>query len=129
MQLHQQEGALRALNVRVAVVTFETVASARRYLTDMDLPWPLLLDETRDLYRAYGMERGKWWQIYSPGTLWAYLQLVLGGRKLEASEGDTSQLGGDVLIDPDGIVRLHHVSANPADRPSVEELLSLVRSA
>ena len=83
MQLRQQETTLRALDVRVVVVTFETEASAQRYLTDTDLPWPLLLDETRGLYRAYGMERGRWWQVYGPRTLWAYLRLLMGGRKLE----------------------------------------------
>lgn len=127
MQLRQQQEALSALDVRVLVVTFEGVGSARHYLSDTDLPWPLLLDEERTLYRAYGMERGRWWQVYGPRTLWAYLKLLLSGRRLEAAGADPDQLGGDVLIDPDGIVRLHYVSDNPADRPSVASLIAQIR--
>ena len=124
--MRQQEEALCARNVRVVVVTFESVWSARSYLTDEELPWPLLVDEDRALYRAYGMEKGRWWQIYGPKTLGLYLWLLLRGRHAKPAGADTDQLGGDVLIDPHGVVRLHYVSANPADRPSVARLLSLV---
>jgi len=34
-----------------------------------------------------------------------------------------------VLIDPDGIVRLHHVGEGPADRPAVSDLLAAAESA
>jgi hypothetical protein len=33
------------------------------------------------------------------------------------------------LIDPGRIVRLHHVGNGPADRPSVKELLAVVRES
>ena len=36
------------------------------------------------------------------------------------------QRGGDVLIDPDGIVRMHRVGKGPADRPGVERFLQIV---
>jgi len=127
VQLRQQQETLTALGVQVLVITFESAISARAYLGDTELPWPLLLDEARALYRAYGMERGRWWQIYGPRTLWTYFRLVRAGRRLEASGGDPHQLGGDVLIDPEGFVRLQYVSANPADRPSVGRLISMVR--
>jgi len=127
VQLRQQQTDLAALDVRVLVVTFESASSARTYLGDTDLPWPLLLDDDRRLYRAYGMERGRWWQIYGPRTLWTYFRLIREGRRLETSGGDPHQLGGDVLIDPEGVVRLQYVSANPADRPSVGRLISVVR--
>lgn len=126
--MRQQQETLHGLGVQVAIVTFENTALARAYVEDTELVWPLLVDENRSLYHAYGMERGRWWQIYSPSTLWTYLRLMLQGRRLEASGEDVNQLGGDVLIDPAGIVRLHHVSADPADRPSVERLLAVIRA-
>jgi len=128
VQLRQRAGDLQTLNVEILVVTFEDAASARRYLGDTDLPWPLVLDEDRRLYRAYGMERGRWWQIYGPRTLFTYLRLLLGGRRLAAPGGDPDQLGGDILVDPDGRIRLQYVSDNPADRPPVEQIVSLIRS-
>jgi len=48
---------------------------------------------------------------------------------LRKSEGDISQRGGDVLIDPDGIVSLHHIGVGPSDRPAVESILKRIPSA
>jgi hypothetical protein len=55
------------------------------------------------------------------------MKLLLRGRKVRRPSGDVYQLGGDVLIDPSGIVRLHHVGSGPADRPTVHSLLQAVR--
>lgn len=127
MQLQQHEKEFESLDVKVVVVTFEIEALARAYLEDMKLSWPLLVDLSREIYQAYGMERGKWWNIYSPATLWMYFKLMIRGRKPQRATGDPNQLGGDVLIDPDGIVRFQHVGAGPADRPIVAKLLEVIR--
>ena len=42
--------------------------------------------------------------------------------------GDVYQLGGDVLIDSSGSIRLHHVTRIPVDRPEVESILEIVRA-
>ncbi len=85
------------------------------------------MDPSRELYKAYGMERGPWWNIYGPATLWTYFKLLIRGRKLRRSVGDPNQLGGDVLIDPAGLVRLHYVGRGPADRPQVSQLLEIIQ--
>jgi hypothetical protein len=128
-QLRQREDELDELGVTVVVVTFQSGYLERAYVEETGLPWPLLVDETRDLYRAYGMERGRFWDIFGPKSLALYIQLVLRGRRPRAAAGDTRQLGGDVLVDPSGTVRLHHVGSGPADRPTVDAILDVVRSA
>ncbi len=97
------------------------------YVKATKLKWPLLLDSEQKLYTSYGMSRGSWWDIYNPVSVWNYLQLILRGKLPGKPGRDWRQLGGDVLIDPVGIVRLHHVSDNPHDRPSVETILEAVR--
>ncbi len=126
-QLRQHEKELESLGVKVVVVTFEIEALARTYIKDMKLAWPLLVDSSHEIYKAYGMVRGTWWNIYGPATLWMYFKLMIRGHKPHRATGDPNQLGGDVLIDPEGIVRLQHVSAGPADRPAVAQLLDVVR--
>lgn len=126
MREHEEE--LEALGVRVAVVTFEIGPLGGAYVRESQLTWPLLVDSSRDLYAAYGMHRGQWRHILGPAAWWAYVKLLARGRRLHRATGDVTQLGGDVLIDPTGIVRLHHVGSGPADRPSVESLLSMVRA-
>lgn len=127
LQLRQFEKSLSEFKVKVVVVTFEAGFLARNYAEETKLKWPLLVDENRELYKAYGMLSASFWDIWGPRTWWAYLKEILHGRLPKKSTGDISQRGGDVLIDPHGIVRLHHVGQGPSDRPSPETILQIIR--
>ena len=109
--------------MKIVVVTFENDFLARGYVEDTSLTWPLLVDNTRETYRAYGMLSASFRDIWGPKTWWVYMKEIMRGARLKKSEGDISQRGGDVLIDPNGIVSLHHIGRGPADRPGVETLL------
>jgi hypothetical protein len=114
---------LNALAIDVVVVTFQPDHVARAYADETGLPWPLLIDERRQFYHAYSMGRAKLRDLIGPAVWWAYFRELLRGQLPRWPQGDTEQQGGDVLIDPDGIVRIHHIGAGPADRPAVEDLL------
>lgn len=127
-QLRQQETRLKELEIQVYVVTFDADFMAIAYLNEIGLPWPLLLDSQQSLYRDYGMAQGSWWSLYGVPSIWKYLKLIGSGRWPGRPGKDWSQLGGDVLIDPQGIVRFHYVSTGPHDRPAVESLMAVVES-
>lgn len=127
-QLRQHESELESLGVRVVIVTFQTGPVVEQYLRESALPWPVLADESLDLYAAYGMHRGRWWKILGPGSWWGYIKLMLRGQRPRRPTGDVYQLGGDVLIDPEGTVQFHHVSRTPVDRPPVSAILEVVRT-
>ena len=127
--MRQYNQDLETLGVKVAVVTFEIQPNAQSYARDFGLKWPLLVDESRTLYAAYGMEQGDVWHVYGPAAWWAYAKLLSRGRRPRRPQGDTRQLGGDVLIDREGVVRLHHVGSGPADRPTVSSILDVIRRA
>ena len=125
--MRQHEEKLQALGIDVAVVTFQSSPIAENYARETKLAWPILIDETLKLYSAYGMERGRVWDVWGPATMGVYFKLMFKGRMPRKPAGDVHQLGGDILIDPQGIVRLHHVGTGPADRPTIESLLEIVR--
>ena len=127
--MREHEAELAEFSVKVVVVTFEAGFLARQYIEESGLIWPLLIDENRELYRGYGMLSASFWDIWGPKTWLAYGKAIIAGQKLRGSQGDVSQRGGDVLIDPGGMVRLHHVGEGPADRPSVAQLLKAIRTA
>jgi alkyl hydroperoxide reductase subunit AhpC len=129
VQLRERQDEMERLGLQVAVVTFESEPIAKKYIDQTRLPWPVLMDRRRELYRAYGMGRGAVSRILGPGSWWAYLKLLFRGHRLQAPTDDVYQLGGDVLIDPSGIVRLHYVSRTPVDRPDVVNVLALVRNS
>lgn len=121
MREHEEEFSKR--NVKIIVVTFENGYFARRYVKETSLSWPLLVDESREMFRNYGMLSASFWDIWGPKTWKVYLREMIKGKRLVKSEGDIYQRGGDVLIDPTGIVRLHHIGEGPADRPTVEMIM------
>lgn len=125
MRKHEDE--INTLGTEVLVVTFEADFLARAYAERTQLRWPLLVDSKRELFAAYDMHRGSFWNIMGPASMWIYAKLMLRGRLPRLPKDDVYQLGGDVLIDADGIVRLHHVGSGPADRPSVESILAAIR--
>lgn len=124
MRQHEKELARHGVDVKI--VTFDVEFMALAYIKETALKWPLLLDSQQELYQAYGLQRGGWWSLYNPEAIWKYLKLILRGRFPGRPGRDWQQLGGDVIIDPDGIVRLCHVSTGPHDRPEVETMMALV---
>jgi alkyl hydroperoxide reductase subunit AhpC len=115
-------------NVKIVIITFENNFLARSYIEETSLSWPLLVDEKREVYRDYGMLSASFWDIWGPKTWWVYLREILKGQKLRKSESDIFQRGGDLLIDPVGIVRMHHIGTGPAGRPAVEMILRIIDS-
>jgi hypothetical protein len=126
--LQQAEEGLARLGVEPLAVTFEDAAAARAYVAETGLRWPLLVDTERRLYHAYGMGKARLRHLFGPATLRAYWREALLGQLPRLPRADTRQQGGNVLIDPAGLVRFHHVGLGPADRPAVHELLA-VRNA
>ncbi len=125
--MREREDELDALGVKVCIVTFEAGLMALAYAEDTDLAWPILVDESRSLYKAYGMERGSWWDVWGPASWLAYAKLLVRGRRFQQSDADVMQLGGNVLIDPSGKILVHHVGSGPADRPSVASLFDVIQ--
>ncbi len=121
--MRQQEDELNKLNVSVLVVTFGSSPLARAWLEETRVSFPVLLDEERQVYRAYGLERS-WLRSWNLRTTWRYVQLIRAGRRWRGVQGDSTQLGGDFIVDSAGIVRLAYRSHDPTDRPPVSALLA-----
>jgi hypothetical protein len=124
--LRRQRRKIAAAELDVVALTFDDVEVARQYVRDMRWPWPLLVDSSQSVYGLYGMRRGNWWDMYGPVAILRYLALMFRGRFPGRPGRDWRQLGGDVLIDPSGIIRLYHASTNPHDRPPLRSILAIV---
>jgi peroxiredoxin len=121
----QQE--LTDLNTRVFIISFGTFPAVQQWMKETCGNFTVLLDRERSVYQAYQLEQSKL-RSRSPRTLWLYFTRWLQGQKFHDSHGDdTSQLGGDFIIDKQGNLRFIYPSHDPADRPSVEKLLAVLK--
>jgi peroxiredoxin len=122
--LCQHQEAFDRLNVEVLIVTFGTLPLAQAWLEETCSPFHLLLDPERTVYHAYGLERSLW-RSWTLKTIWRYVELMAAGHRWRGIQGDSTQLGGDFVVDRSGIVRLAYRSHDPTDRPSVDQLLGV----
>lgn len=122
--MRSQQKELKKLNATVVIITFGPAYLAKNWIEETQAPFLVLIDEERAAYRAYGLERSlvRSWGIK---TIWRYAQLLLSGRRWRGIQGDSGQLGGDFIVDTQGMLRLVYPSQNPTDRPPISELLQI----
>ena len=126
--MRQRYVEIQAKDGDVVGVSFETRDRLLQLSRQLQLPFALLSDPERDVYRAYGLERGGWLQVFSRETLWAYLKHFLRGGRYYHRRSDLKQLGGDFVLDENGKVIFEYRSIYPHDRPSVSRLIEELRS-
>ena len=126
-QLRHSEDEFRRLGVQVLIISFGADHWARAWLQETGSPFPLLRDLERATYQAYGLG-SSFIRVWSPKVMWHYLKLILRGEHMRPVQGDPHQLGGDVIVDAEGVIRLTHRSKDPVDRPPVEKLLAVLRN-
>ena len=126
-QLCQQTSAFQAVNTRIVLVSFGAAYQARAWQAETGACFTLLLDPDRAAYRAYDLERS-FVRAWQPKVWLEYARLMLSGKKWRGIQGDSAQLGGDFIIDANGILRFAHRSHDPTDRPSAKRLLQEIKT-
>ncbi|NNF53752.1 MAG: hypothetical protein HKN03_04830 [Acidimicrobiales bacterium] len=118
-------------DVEFALITFSDPKYLRAYRQRTGWDLPILTDADRAIYRMFDYGRGSVWRVYGWKVIRQYVMLLRSrslGRMEKATE-DTLQLGGNVVIAPDGSVQWVYRGAGPDDRPTVDELISQVQEA
>ena len=113
----------------MVAIGFAPPERLRRLAEDVGIPFPMLRDPEYQAYRAFSLKQGSLQEVYGLRTAWAYLKLIVRKRRFTRTKTDRLQLGGDFIIDGQGIVRLAYRSRGPADRPPVSRLLDALREA
>jgi alkyl hydroperoxide reductase subunit AhpC len=118
----------KQLYTRVFIISFGTLPAIQQWMKETCSSIDVLMDRDRTVYKSYQLERSRL-KSKSPRILWLYFTYWLQGRKFHDSHGDdTSQLGGDFIIDKDRFLRFVHPSQDPVDRPPVDDLLKVLRN-
>jgi hypothetical protein len=127
--LQHRDRIARAAGIAVFVVHDTPQSVGAGLLRGLDLPWPVLVDLDRIAYRAWGLRRATVRTVWLDPSMWArYGRLLLGGGRLRPLGRDTLQLGGDFVVDPEGVIawaRPQHAD----DRPPVGVLLAELERA
>jgi len=125
-QLRHKHSEIEAMGGVVLAVSFEPRGRLFQLSRELRLPFPLLTDPAMDSYRSYGLQRGSLRQIFSLRTVLTYVKLLARGRSYHFRRSDLRQLGGDFVVDAEGMIQYQYRSDAPNDRPNVDELIRVI---
>jgi alkyl-hydroperoxide reductase/thiol specific antioxidant family protein len=110
---------------RIVIITFASAAKATRALQPWFPFFEVWVDPEREAYRAWGLGSRRL-GLLNLGTVRLYARVLLRGGRWRPIQWDFTQLGGDAVLDADGLVRLWHAGRTPDDRPPIEALIRAV---
>ena len=108
----------------IVVVTFASPERLAAHRDHLAIPFAIVTDVDRRLYRLLGAERGSNRQIWSFGTVRMYAGLVMRGRRIRKPTEDIHQLGADAVIGRDGSLRYLSLPSTPDARPPISDLVA-----
>jgi hypothetical protein len=133
MQLHRDREKFAAAGVRLAVVGQGTPAHARDFLESREVDGlELYVDTERATYKAAGTKMAGAEGLLSPKVGLKAARTVLRSRVVQAPSyygGHPAQLGGVMIVKPDGSVPYFHLADDAGDNPPNSEVLEAARAA
>lgn len=118
------------LNGSVVLISFGLEEGARKWLEDTKATFPMLLDIERNVYASFGLPRSVF-KVWGVGSMIYYAEKLAQGVSLpkpyENIHDDANQMGGDFIVDKNGILRFTYCSAHSADRPDVQKVIDELR--
>ena len=119
---HEQIEASGARLVLIGQATPKHAAHyRRRFAPDIQI----LADEDRSTYKTIGAVRGGASELISPSVIGKGLVRSAKNRTVQGRPiGDVRQLGGTVIVMPDGKIPWSHMSTDAADNATIDEILA-----
>lgn len=127
MQLHRDRDSFEAAGARLAVIGQGTPAMARDFQRSLRVDLPILIDSEREAYRAAGTKQANVAELFSPAVVLRGVRAGLaGGLRQGRTAGDAAQLGGVLVVAPDGSIPYAHLAEDASDNPPNAEVIAAV---
>jgi AhpC/TSA antioxidant enzyme len=124
VQVHRARQEIQDRGAELAIVGNGAALFVRAFREDLGLDVPVYTDPSLETYRALAFHRGLARTVLSPRT-WAHAARALAGGFYQGrTRGDPLQLGGVVVVRPDGTVAYRYASAEAGDHPPIADILA-----
>lgn len=136
VDVHRHRHEFEEADVELAVIGFGTLEQAAQFRKMQNVDVPLLVDPERRVYELAGAKVATLGELIGPAQIWRGLRATIGSRLRLGSIavhqgriwGHAAQLGGVLVIAPDGTVRYAHLSEQSGDNPRAHEVLAAARA-
>lgn len=127
-QLRREQDRFEAAGVQVVLVGMGTPEESEEFRRTFKVPFPLVSNPDKSLYRAFDLKRMGALGFLSPTMAIKGLAVVARGHTIGRPTGDVRQLPGVFVIDTAGQIVLSHYGSGPEDHPSAESLLTVLEN-
>jgi prostamide/prostaglandin F2alpha synthase len=132
VQLHRAREKFDQAGVELVLIGQATPRHAAHFRRRQGIELPVLADKERESYKAAGAKVATVGELLGPASATKGITTALrsGGRIRQGRTiGHNAQLGGSIVIKPDGTVAWSHMSEHAGDNASAEELLKAAKAA
>ncbi len=114
----------------MAVIGNGTPVMAQDFAEQFKVGVPLFTDPSRKSYELAGWRRPMGSAVLGMGTmLKAGARAMKGGFRQGKTQGDAFQIGGVLVVNPDGSVRFEHSDKAAGDHANIDDILASLAPA
>jgi peroxiredoxin len=136
VRLHRLRDDFEAAGVRLVMVGHGTPEMAAAFRRAQGVDLPVLVDPERHIYEVIGAKVATLPELIGPRQILAGLRASIKSRTRQGNIavhqgriiGHAAQLGGVLVIAPDGSIRYAHLSETASDYPAAREVLAAARA-
>ena len=118
-----REEEFTAKGARLAAIGMGIPEMAADFRDKQGIGFPLLVDRTKQTYRALEMKRGNLWDVLGPKNWMRFAKGMVTGHGVDKPKQDPLQMGGVIVAEQGGKVRYTFRASAAADNPTVDEVL------
>ncbi len=111
---------------RVVLVGMGTVEQTAAFKRKFDIPYAMVSDPDRQLYRRYQIGFMPLASIFYPRVIVRSAAALAKGHGLGIPYGDVRQLSAVFVIETDGTISYDHYARDSSDHPPAREILDHV---
>lgn len=108
----------------MVLVGMGTPAESAHFVEKFKVPFPIVADPHRKLYRRFELKQMSTLGFFSPSLVLKGVTAMAGGHSLGLPQGDVRQLPGVFIINTSGKIVYRHFSSNPADHPDAKSIIA-----
>ena len=113
---------------QVVLVGMGTPAESNAFAAKYDVPYPIVSDPGKLMYRTFDLKRMAPWGFLAPEVILKGVSAMARGHHMGLPQGDVRQLPGVFVINTAGEIVFSHYAADAADHPAVAVILDVVKA-
>jgi len=130
VQLHRDRKKFEEAGVRLAVIGQGQPEHARHFREQLKVDLPIYASGDREAYRAAGTKVGTLGELLGPRSVMKGIRRSASDRVVQGRiVGHAAQLGGVLIVKPDGSIPYGHLADDASDNPPNDEVLAAARTA